>query len=46
MEIESARALKDLSEVLGHASMATIDAAYMQSENCKRAETGKKRKVD
>lgn len=46
MEIERGRALKDLSEDLGHASMATTDTIYVQSENKKRAESGKKRKVD
>ena len=46
MEIERGRALKDLSEDLGHASMATTDTVYVQSENKMRAESGKKRKVD
>ncbi len=46
MEIERGRSLKDLSEDLGHASMATTDTVYVQSENKKRAESGKKRKVD
>ncbi len=46
MEIERGRALKDLSEDLGHASMATTDTIYVQSENKKRAESGKGRKVD
>ncbi|MCW8832814.1 MAG: tyrosine-type recombinase/integrase [Colwellia sp.] len=46
MEIERGRALKDLSEDLGHASMATTDTVYVQSENKKRAESGKARKVD
>lgn len=46
MEIERGRALKDLSEDLGHASMATTDTIYVQSENRKRAESGKHRKVD
>ena len=46
MEIERGRALKDLSEDLGHASMATTDTIYVQTENKKRAESGKKRKVD
>ncbi|GAA6173443.1 integrase [Colwellia sp. KU-HH00111] len=46
MEIERGRALKDLSEDLGHASMATTDTVYVQSENKLRAESGKKRKVD
>jgi site-specific recombinase XerD len=46
MEIERGRALKDLSEDLGHASMATTDTVYVQSENKMRAESGQKRKVD
>lgn len=46
MEIERGRALKDLSEDLGHASMATTDTVYVQTENKKRAESGKSRKVD
>lgn len=45
MEIERGRALKDLSEDLGHASMATTDTVYVQSENKKRAASGKGRKV-
>jgi len=45
MEIERGRALKDLSEDLGHASMATTDTVYVQTENKKRADSGKKRKV-
>lgn len=46
MEVERGRALKDLSEDLGHASMATTDTVYVQTENKKRAESGKSRKVD
>jgi site-specific recombinase XerD len=46
MEIERGRGLKDLSEDLGHASMATTDTIYVQTENKKRAESGKKRKVN
>lgn len=46
MEIERGRALKDVSEDLGHASMATTDTVYVQSETRKRAESGKGRKVD
>jgi len=46
MEIERGRSLKDISEDLGHASMATTDTVYVQSENKKRAESGKNRKVD
>ncbi len=45
MEIERGRALKDLSEDLGHASMATTDTVYVQSEHKKRAASGKKRPV-
>jgi len=45
MEIERGRALKDVSEDLGHASMATTDTIYVQSESRKRAESGKGRKV-
>lgn len=46
MEIERGRALKDLSEDLGHSSMATTDTIYVQSESKKRAASGKLRKVD
>ncbi len=46
MEIERGRALKDLSEDLGHASMATTDTVYVQTENKKRAESGKNRMVN
>ena len=46
MEIERGRSLKDLSEDLGHSSMATTDTVYVQSENKMRAESGKQRKVD
>jgi integrase len=42
MEIELGRGLKDL----GHASMATTDTIYVQTENKKRAESGKKRRVN
>ncbi|WP_156504334.1 tyrosine-type recombinase/integrase, partial [Oleiphilus sp. HI0066] len=45
LEIERGRALKDVSEDLGHASMATTDTIYVQSENKKRAESGKSRDV-
>lgn len=45
MEIERGRTLKDLSEDLGHASMATTDTVYVQSESRKRAESGKGRPV-
>lgn len=45
MEIERGRALKDVSEDLGHASMATTDTIYVQTESRKRAESGKSRRV-
>lgn len=45
MEIERGRALKDLSEDLGHASMATTDAIYVQTEHRLRAQSGRERKV-
>lgn len=45
MEVERGRALKDISEDLGHASMATTDTIYVQSENKKRAKSGKERVV-
>ncbi len=46
MEIERGRALKDVSEDLGHASMSTTDTIYVQSETRRRAESGKDRTVD
>lgn len=46
MEVERGRALKDLSEDLGHASMATTDTVYVQTESKKRALSGKARSVD
>lgn len=46
MEIERGRALKDLSEDLGHSSMATTDTIYVQTENRLRAKSGKDRKVN
>lgn len=46
MEVERGRALKDLSEDLGHSSMATTDTIYVQTENRVRAESGKNRKVN
>ncbi|MBN48491.1 MAG: integrase [Spongiibacteraceae bacterium] len=46
MEVERGRALKDLSEDLGHSSMATTDTVYVQTENRVRAESGKARKVN
>lgn len=45
LEIERGRALKDLSEDLGHSSMATTDTVYVQSDDQLRAESGKRRKV-
>ena len=45
MEIERGRALKDVSEDLGHASMATTDTVYVQTETRKRAASGKNRSV-
>ena len=46
MEIERGRPLKDVSEDLGHSSMATTDTVYVQSENKQRAKSGKLRKVN
>jgi integrase len=46
MEVERGRALKDLSEDLGHSSMATTDTVYVQTENRVRAQSGKKRQVN
>lgn len=45
MEIERGRALKDLSEDLGHSSMATTDTVYVQTETRIRAKSGKDRTV-
>ncbi|QIL89195.1 tyrosine-type recombinase/integrase [Microbulbifer harenosus] len=45
MEVERGRALKDLSEDLGHSSMATTDTVYVQTENRVRAQSGKDRDV-
>lgn len=45
MEVERGRALKDLSEDLGHSSMATTDTIYVQTENRIRAMSGKSRNV-
>ena len=45
MEIERGRALKDVSEDLGHSSMATTDTVYVQTSAKKRAESGKSREV-
>lgn len=46
MEIERGRALKDVSEDLGHASMATTDTIYVQTESRLRAKSGKNREVN
>ena len=46
LEIERGRSLKDLSEDLGHSSMATTDTVYVHSEDKKRAASGKERKVN
>lgn len=45
LEIERGRALKDVSEDLGHSSMATTDTIYVQAESKKRAASGKTRDV-
>ncbi len=45
LEIERGRALKDVSEDLGHSSMATTDTVYVQADSKKRAESGKERQV-
>ena len=45
LEIERGRALKDVSEDLGHASMATTDTVYVQTSARKRAASGRDRKV-
>jgi site-specific recombinase XerD len=45
LEIERGRPLKDVSEDLGHASMSTTDTIYIQTEDKKRASSGKSRKV-
>ena len=45
LEIERGRPLKDVSEDLGHASMATTDTVYVQADDKKRAISGKDRKV-
>lgn len=45
MEVERGRALKDLSEDLGHGSMATTDTIYVQTESRIRAQSGKSRRV-
>ena len=45
LEIERGRALKDVSEDLGHSSMATTDTVYVQADSKKRAQSGKERSV-
>lgn len=45
MEIERGRALKDVSEDLGHSSMATTDTVYVQTSAKNRAQSGKQREV-
>jgi integrase/recombinase XerD len=39
------RPLKHLSDDLGHASLATTDRVYVQSDEMERAESGRKRKL-
>jgi site-specific recombinase XerD len=46
MEVERGRALKDLSEDLGHSSMSTTDTIYVQTENRIRAKSGRDREVN
>jgi site-specific recombinase XerD len=46
LEIERGRALKDVSEDLGHSSMATTDTIYVHTEDKKRAKSGKQRLVE
>lgn len=45
LEIERGRALKDVSEDLGHSSMAITDTVYVQASAKERAKSGKNRKV-
>jgi len=45
MDVENHRDLKYLSEDLGHASLATTDTIYVQTDIRNRAESGKYRKV-
>lgn len=45
LEVERGRALKDISEDLGHSSMATTDTVYVQADDKKRAASGKGRDV-
>jgi integrase len=45
LEVERGRPLKDLSEDLGHSTMATTDRTYVHSDVLKRAKSGAGRKV-
>lgn len=45
LEIDRGRALKDVSEDLGHSSMATTDSIYVQTSAKDRAKSGKFREV-
>jgi len=45
IEIDRGRALKDVSEDLGHSSMATTDTIYVQTDQKQRAASGKNRSV-
>lgn len=45
MENDRGRALKDVSEDLGHASMATTDTVYVRSAAKTRAKSGKQGEV-
>ena len=45
LEVERGRPLKDLSEDLGHSTMATTDRIYVHSDVLKRAKSGAGRKV-
>ncbi|MEX1213482.1 tyrosine-type recombinase/integrase [Saccharospirillum sp.] len=45
LEIDRGRALKDVSEDLGHSSMATTDSVYVQASAKNRAKSGKSREV-
>ncbi len=45
LEIERRRALKDVSEDLGHSSMATTGTVYIQADSKKRAQREKERQV-
>lgn len=45
MDVENNRNIKHLADDLGHASVATTDKVYVQSDIRERAESGYKRKV-